>query len=31
MSYSIECVLMCDNHLGESPIWDVEEGTALLG
>ncbi len=26
MSYTIECVLMCDNHLGESPIWDVEEG-----
>jgi len=26
MAYNIECVLMCDNHLGESPIWDVEEG-----
>ena len=26
MSFNIECVLMCDNHLGESPIWDVEEG-----
>jgi sugar lactone lactonase YvrE len=25
-SYSIECVLQCENHLGESPIWDVEEG-----
>jgi L-arabinonolactonase len=26
MAYSIECVLECGNHLGESPIWDVEEG-----
>jgi L-arabinonolactonase len=26
MGYSIECVLECGNHLGESPIWDVEEG-----
>lgn len=26
ISYSIECVLQCDTHLGESPIWDVEEG-----
>jgi L-arabinonolactonase len=26
MTYSIECVLECANHLGESPIWDVEEG-----
>jgi len=25
-SFSIECVLQCENHLGESPIWDVEEG-----
>jgi sugar lactone lactonase YvrE len=22
----IECVLACDNHLGEGPVWDVEEG-----
>jgi sugar lactone lactonase YvrE len=22
----IECVVECSNHLGESPIWDVEEG-----
>ena len=22
----IECVLACENHLGEGPIWDVEEG-----
>jgi len=22
----IECVLTCDNHLGEGPVWDVEEG-----
>jgi len=21
----IECVLECDNHLGEGPVWDVEE------
>jgi L-arabinonolactonase len=26
MGYSIECVVECSNHLGESPIWDVEEG-----
>lgn len=26
MSYTIECVLECANHLGEGPIWDVEEG-----
>ena len=26
MGYSIECVLECGNHLGESPIWDVQEG-----
>ena len=24
VSYTIECVLECGNHLGESPIWDVE-------
>jgi sugar lactone lactonase YvrE len=22
----IECVLECANHLGECPVWDVEEG-----
>src|SRR5262249_2184637 len=22
----IECLLTCDNHLGEGPVWDVEEG-----
>jgi sugar lactone lactonase YvrE len=21
-----ECVLQCENHLGEGPVWDVEEG-----
>ncbi|WP_158804684.1 MULTISPECIES: SMP-30/gluconolactonase/LRE family protein [unclassified Acidisoma] len=26
MSYTIERVLDCENHLGEGPIWDVEEG-----
>jgi L-arabinonolactonase len=26
MSYKIECVLECANYLGESPIWDVDEG-----
>ena len=26
MTYTIECVLECANHVGESPIWDVEEG-----
>ena len=26
MSYTIECVLECGNHLGEGPVWDVEEG-----
>jgi L-arabinonolactonase len=25
MSYTIECVLACDNHLGEGPVWDVEQ------
>jgi L-arabinonolactonase len=25
MSFKIECVLQCDNHLGEGPVWDVEE------
>jgi sugar lactone lactonase YvrE len=23
---TIECVLECGNHLGEGPVWDVEEG-----
>ena len=26
MSLKIECVLECGNHLGEGPVWDVEEG-----
>lgn len=26
MPYSIECVVDDANHLGEGPIWDVEEG-----
>ncbi len=26
MSFTIECVLECANHLGEGPVWDVEEG-----
>jgi sugar lactone lactonase YvrE len=26
MTMRIECVLTCDNHLGEGPVWDVEEG-----
>ena len=26
MPIKIECVLACDNHLGEGPVWDVEEG-----
>lgn len=26
MGYRIECLLECGNHLGEGPIWDVEEG-----
>jgi L-arabinonolactonase len=25
MSYTIECVLDCDNHLGEGPVWDTQE------
>jgi len=25
MGYTIECVLDCANHLGEGPVWDVEE------
>lgn len=26
MGYTIECLLTVENHLGEGPIWDVEEG-----
>ena len=26
MPYTIECVLACDNHLGEGPVWDVQDG-----
>jgi L-arabinonolactonase len=26
MPLRIECVLQCGNHLGEGPVWDVEEG-----
>jgi sugar lactone lactonase YvrE len=26
MSVKIECILECDNYLGEGPVWDVEEG-----
>lgn len=26
MGIRIECVLACENHLGEGPLWDVEEG-----
>jgi sugar lactone lactonase YvrE len=26
MTVRIECLLQCDNHLGEGPVWDVEEG-----
>ena len=26
MTIKIECVLECGNHLGEGPVWDVEEG-----
>jgi L-arabinonolactonase len=25
MSYTIECVLACDNHLGEGPVWDMAQ------
>jgi L-arabinonolactonase len=27
MSYQIECVLECGNHLGEGPVWDGESGS----
>lgn len=26
MTVRIECLLQCDNHLGEGPVWDVDEG-----
>ena len=26
MSVKIECILECENHLGEGPVWDMEEG-----
>ena len=26
MTIAIECLLECGNHLGEGPLWDVEEG-----
>jgi len=26
MALRIECVLQCNNHLGEGPVWDVDEG-----
>ena len=26
MALKIECVVECENYLGESPIWDVESG-----
>jgi len=26
MTIRVECVLQCDNHLGEGPVWDVDEG-----
>jgi sugar lactone lactonase YvrE len=26
MTIKIECLLECGNHLGEGPVWDVEEG-----
>ena len=26
MNYTIECVVAASNHLGEGPVWDVEEG-----
>ena len=24
-SYTIECLVRCENHLGEGPVWDCEE------
>jgi L-arabinonolactonase len=26
MSYTIECLLACNNHLGEGPVWDMQDG-----
>ena len=26
MKFSIECVVDAANHLGEGPVWDVEQG-----
>jgi L-arabinonolactonase len=26
MNYTIECLFACENHLGESPVWDVQDG-----
>jgi L-arabinonolactonase len=26
VTIKIECVQRCENHLGEGPVWDVEEG-----
>ncbi|GAA4356937.1 SMP-30/gluconolactonase/LRE family protein [Variovorax defluvii] len=26
MGYTIECVFQCDNHLGEGPVWDADNG-----
>ena len=26
VSVTIECVLQCENYLGEGPVWDVDEG-----
>lgn len=26
MNYKIECLIAAENHLGESPLWDDEEG-----
>lgn len=26
-TFSIECLIQCENHLGEGPIWDVETQT----
>jgi L-arabinonolactonase len=26
VSYSIECLISCANHLGEGPVWDIQEG-----
>jgi len=26
MTVKIECILECENHLGEGPVWDVDEG-----